>query len=243
MIEELTREASGAYSQIITRYPVMERGDDAKKRLAALHQPIPRPTRAAVAQNRKEEESRRESTTLTQLMGLVKKGPVVDMAAKVGDPTLVDPTPVAASKDSGATAMRAMGLAGGDHSVSIETVKAGSPPGENQPAPRSDAPAVPASGDPFAHLNIAPDPNELKPAAPANEPKPSGAPDPNELTPAADAQTAAAGINRYRRRFRSTRFSKGNPLPALRAWLTRLPVPAWPVIRTYRAARKRKRRD
>jgi outer membrane protein assembly factor BamD len=193
MIEELTKEASGAYSQIITRYPVMERGDDAKKRLAALHQPIPRPTRAAVAQNRMEEESRRESTTLTQLMGLVKKGPVVDMAAKVGDPTLVDPTPVAASKDSGATAVRAMGLAGGDHSVSIETVKAGTPPGENQPAPRSDAPVVPASGDPFAHLNIAPDPNELKPAAAANEPKPSGAPDPNELTPAADAQTAAAG--------------------------------------------------
>jgi len=194
MIEELTKEATGAYSQIITRYPVMERGDDAKKRLAALHQPIPRPTRAAVAQNRKEEESRRESTTLTQLMGLVKKGPVVDMAAKVGDPTLMDPTPVAASKDSGATAMRAMGLAGGgDHSVSIETVKAGTPPGENQPAPRSDAPVVPASGDPFAHLNIAPDPNELKPAAPANEAKPSGAPDPNELTPAADAQTAAAG--------------------------------------------------
>ena len=91
MIEELTKEASGAYSQIITRYPVMERGDDAKKRLAALHQPIPRPTKAAVAQNRKEEESRRESTTLTQLMELVKKGPDVDMAAKVGDPTLVDP--------------------------------------------------------------------------------------------------------------------------------------------------------
>src|ERR1035437_5584316 len=40
MIEELTKEASGTYSQIITRDPVMERGDDAKKRLAALHQPI-----------------------------------------------------------------------------------------------------------------------------------------------------------------------------------------------------------
>jgi outer membrane protein assembly factor BamD len=56
MIEELTKEASAAYSQIITRYPLMDRGDDAKKRLAALHQPIPRPTKAAVAQNRKEEE-------------------------------------------------------------------------------------------------------------------------------------------------------------------------------------------
>src|SRR5271155_2809787 len=33
MIGELTREAAGAYSQIITRYPLMDRGDDAKKRL------------------------------------------------------------------------------------------------------------------------------------------------------------------------------------------------------------------
>ena len=100
MIEELTKQAAGAYSQIITRYPVMERGDDAKKRLVALHQPVPRPTRAALAQNRKEEESRRESTTLTRLMSVVKKGPDVDMAAKVGDPTLVDPTPVAANQES-----------------------------------------------------------------------------------------------------------------------------------------------
>src|SRR5579863_8680678 len=34
MIEELTIQASAAYSKIITRYPVMLRGDDAKKRLA-----------------------------------------------------------------------------------------------------------------------------------------------------------------------------------------------------------------
>jgi len=47
-----TKDASTAYSQIITRYPLMEREDDAKKRLAALHQPIPRPTKAAVAQNK-----------------------------------------------------------------------------------------------------------------------------------------------------------------------------------------------
>ncbi len=87
MIEELTRQAGAAYSQIITRYPVMDRGDDAKKRLAALHQPIPRPTRAAVAQNRAEEESRREATTLDRLMGVVKKGPDVSLASKIGDPT------------------------------------------------------------------------------------------------------------------------------------------------------------
>jgi outer membrane protein assembly factor BamD len=192
MIEELTKEAAGAYSQIITRYPVMERGDDAKKRLAALHQPIPRPTRAAVAQNRKEEESRRENSTLVALMNVLKKGPDVSMAAKVGDPTLVEPTPIAASKDSSATAMRAMGVAaGGEHGLTVEAGKGGTP-GPNEPAPRSDAAVTPASNDPFAHTSHAPDPNELKPAATGNELKPSGPPDPNELTPAADTQAAAS---------------------------------------------------
>jgi hypothetical protein len=190
MIEEFTKQAAGAYSEIITRYPVMDRDDDAKKRLVALHQPVPRPTKAALAQNRREDESRRESTTLTRLMSVVKKGPDVDMAAKVGDPTLVDPTPIAANQESIRTTREAMGLPSGDHSLSVETIGTGTP-AANEPAPRSDTPA-PASADPFARSNTAADPNELKPSAPASELKPSGPPDPNELTPAPGAQTAAS---------------------------------------------------
>ncbi|HTC47054.1 MAG TPA: outer membrane protein assembly factor BamD [Candidatus Aquilonibacter sp.] len=189
MIEELTKEAAEAYSKILTRYPVMDASDDAKKRLAALHQPIPRPTKAAVAQNRAEEESRREDTTLARLMSVVKKGPDVDQATKVGEPTLVDPTPVSANQDASATAMRAMGRANADHNVSIETVKNGGTLAPNEAAPRSDAPpAAAANGDPFARPNTAnaPDPNELKPTTEANA-KPTGPPDPNELTPTADS--------------------------------------------------------
>jgi outer membrane protein assembly factor BamD len=188
MIEELTKEASAAYSQIITRYPLMDREDDAKKRLAVLHQPIPRPTKAAVAQNRREEDSRREASTYDRLMSVVKKGPDVAQAAKVGEPPLVDPTPIAANQEAGATAMRAMGMSRGNNQASVETVNAGTP-AANEPAPRSDAPPPPAA-DPFAHATTAnaPDPNELTPAPPAVASKP----DPNELTPAADAQTAAA---------------------------------------------------
>ena len=168
----------------------MDRGDDAKKRLATLHQPIPRPTKAAVAQNRAEEESRRESTPLDLALSLVKKGPNVDLAAKVGDPTLVDPTPVAANQDAGATAMRAMGIPSGEHGVSGEIVKGGVP-AANEPAPRSDTTAD--NSQPFARPNTvtAPDPNELKPSDVAGM-KPSGPPDPNELTPVAAAQNAIA---------------------------------------------------
>jgi outer membrane protein assembly factor BamD len=185
MIEELTKEAAASYSQIITRYPVMDREDDAKKRLAALHQPIPRPTKAAVAQNRREEESRREASTYDRLISVVKKGPDVAEAAKVGEPTLVDPTPVAANQDAGATAMRAMGLYRANNGLSVETVNAGTP-AANEPAPRSDAP--PKNADPFAHANAtAPDPNELTPTTPVAN---TSTPDPNELTPNANAQSA-----------------------------------------------------
>jgi outer membrane protein assembly factor BamD len=193
IIEEWTRQASAAYSQIITRYPLMDRGDDAKKRLAALHQPIPRPTKAAVVQNRAEEESRREANTLDRLMGVVKKGPDVAQASKVGEPTLVDPTPVSANQLAGETMRKAMGAPAGEHGLSVETVTGGTP-GPNDPAPRSDAPAPAAGGDLFARpANTAADPNELKPAAPdSNELKPTAPPDPNELKPSGDPQSAAS---------------------------------------------------
>jgi outer membrane protein assembly factor BamD len=186
MISVLTKDASAAYAQIITRYPVMVREDDAKKRLEALHQPVPRPTKAAVAQNKAEEESRLEASPLDLLMSVVKRGPDVDQAAKVGEPTLVDPTPLAANKVSQETMRQVAGLAMGQKSVSVEAVATSGPPAANEAAPRSDAPA-PASGDPFARpntLNVA-DPNEMKPAGTtdANELKPSGPADPNELKP------------------------------------------------------------
>ncbi len=83
-----------------------------------------------------------------------------------------------------------MGLPAGEHGLTSEIVKSG-PPGANEPAPRSDAPAPVANRDPFARPNsaAAADPNELKPAAApdGNELKP----DPNELKPA-ESQSAAA---------------------------------------------------
>jgi outer membrane protein assembly factor BamD len=193
MVGALTKEASAAYSQIITRYPVMVREDDAKKRLAALHQPIPRPTKAAVAQNKAEEESRIEAGTLDRAMDSVKKGPDVTQAAKVGEPTLVDPTPVSANQVAKETMRQAMGLPAGERGVSGEIVKGDGPPAANQPAPRSDAPTV-ANADPFARPNTAnaADPNELKPtAAPDPNEAKSSAPDPNELKPMPETQNAA----------------------------------------------------
>src|ERR1700684_982067 len=58
-IDQLSKHAAEAYDKILTRYPLMDRSDDARKRLTAMHQPVPRPTRAAVKQNEAEIASRR----------------------------------------------------------------------------------------------------------------------------------------------------------------------------------------
>ena len=174
-IGELTKNASEAYDKILTRYPLMYRSDDAKKRLTALHQPIPRPTKAAVAQNRAELASRSESTTVQKLMGLLKKGPDVAEAAQVGEPTLIDPSPVAATSVVRSETLGAAGF--GEKGATVEIVNPNQPTGDTA-APPSDA--TPPGGSPFGrtppeNTPPAPDPNELKPIAP---------PDPNEMKPA-----------------------------------------------------------
>jgi outer membrane protein assembly factor BamD len=183
-IGELTKNATEEYSKILTRYPLMDRSDDAKKRLAALHQTIPRPTRAAVAQNRAELESRSESSTIQKFMGLVKKGPDVSTAAKVGEPPLADPEPVAATAVVRKETFQAAGIS--EKSVGVEIVKPNDQSAADTPPPSSD-PNL-AGGSPFgknATANTQPaaaDPNELKPNAPA---------DPNELKPTDTASDQA----------------------------------------------------
>jgi outer membrane protein assembly factor BamD len=190
-MEDLTKNSAAAYSQIITRYPAMEREPDARKRLEALHQPIPHPTKAALAQNKAEEQSRHDANTLDRLAGVVKKGPDFSQAAKVGDPTLTDPTPVAPSQLAQEEMRKVLGPPANEHGLSAEIVGKDAQPAANEPAPRSDAP--PTSGQPFARVNTPADPNELKPAAPdPNELKPAGPADPNELKPTANSQNDAA---------------------------------------------------
>jgi outer membrane protein assembly factor BamD len=189
----MTQEAAKAYDQILTRYPLMDYSDEAKKRLAALHQPIPRPTKAAVAQNRAEEESRKEDIGLAHLMDVMKRGPDVSEAAKVGEPSLTDPTPVSANDVAKDSIRQAMGLPAGEKSLTVEAVKDGTP-GANESAPRSDNPApASASNNPFASPGAAADPNELKPTTTiaSGETKSNVSNDPNELTPTTQPSSAA----------------------------------------------------
>jgi outer membrane protein assembly factor BamD len=180
MIDDLTKDAAAAYAKIITRYPAMDRALDAKARLEALHQPVPRPTRAALEQNKKEVASRHEEGTIANMLGNFEKHPDVALASHYGEPTMVDPAPTNPRDVVGKVAAAAMGGTAGDEKIGVVTTNGTAAP--NQPTPRSDAPAAPADSA----------------AAPADQPattaaaefRPSVA-DPNELKPNVEADPNA----------------------------------------------------
>jgi outer membrane protein assembly factor BamD len=177
-ITQLSKEAAKKYSMILTRYPVMDRAEDAKKRLEALNEPVPRPTKAAVALNKAEVDSRGERTMLGQMKLLIKRGPDVSQAPTVGNPPLVDPEPVSA-KDVAAAEQRTFVEpgSGGRNQVGVTIINPNQP--ANTAPPADGAPNPNPFGTPPATAATPPapatnDPNELKPNQPA---------DPNELTP------------------------------------------------------------
>jgi outer membrane protein assembly factor BamD len=183
MIDDLTKSASEEYAKIITRYPAMDWAVDAKARLEALHQPVPRPTRAALEQNKKEIESRHEEGLMSNMLGNFEKHPDVAKAAHVGEPTMVDPEPVTATLVVQHMA-KAAGMGGGDNTVTVETT--GGKVAPNQEAPRSDAPAAVADTTADSKAAVA-DPNELKPNVEA---------DPNALPPLQQNNELSSGSSK-----------------------------------------------
>ena len=191
LIAEFTKDAAAAYSKIITRYPAMDRAVDAKDRLEALHQTVPRPTRAALEFNKKEQASRQQSGVMANMLGTFEKRPDTSKAARIGDPTMKDNDPVTATEVV-RQATQALSGQGGDNKLKVETVSGAVP--ASQEVPRSDsatsetaAPAQPQPEQPAAAAQDQANPaaGELKPnvAADPNELKPNVAPDPNELPP------------------------------------------------------------
>ncbi|MBZ5569309.1 MAG: outer membrane protein assembly factor BamD [Acidobacteriia bacterium] len=188
LLKGFTDKAAVAYARIITRYPMTNRAGDARKRLEALHRPVPTPTPEMIAQNKKEEESRRELGHWGKLKLNLHRSPDTSLAARVGEPTLVDPTPTNAPdivKANMAAYHAATGKPpAGTGSVSVETVKGATTPLPNQPVPRSDAAPAENAGDTG--------PPELRPIKPADSADPaakSSAP----ATPPAQINEAAAG--------------------------------------------------
>jgi outer membrane protein assembly factor BamD len=218
-IEAFAKNAADAYAQIVKRYPMGLRAEDAKARLADLHQPVPQPTPEMMAQNKKEMESRESTGMMGQFLENFRRRPNMNQASKVGDPTLVDPQLVSATDISRET-VRVFSnatAAPGPSTIGVETVKG--PLGPSQDAPRSDAPPAPANvpaPDPGA--TPAPDGaapsggaaaapaeqspyGELKPdpaaadATPAAEVPPPAPPQTNEIQPSSSDKQPPDSVN------------------------------------------------
>ncbi len=145
LIKQYTDDAVEAYDRILTRYPLEERADDAKKRLQAMKQPIPHATEAAIAEDKAEIASRGTQGHFGKLMENFRKGPDVSDATKVGEPTLVDPKQASAPDLVRAANSSIISSMSGSNKVGVERVgNNAATPGANAPVPRSDAsPATP----------------------------------------------------------------------------------------------------
>jgi outer membrane protein assembly factor BamD len=201
LIKTYTQQAVEAYSRIITRYPEQPRVADAKKRLQAMNQPVPTPTPEAIAQNKKEIDSRGQLSMYGKVMENFKHGPDMTAASKVGEPTLVDPKQTSAPEFVRSATNALMTGTGGEAKASAEMVNNGAQPAANAPVPRSEN---------SAGAEVLPGPTGGVPAA-GNTPVPnaggpvSGAPASgatngeaatelgNDLAPAPGSSSAAAG--------------------------------------------------
>ena len=196
IIQMLTRKAAESYDRVITRYPAGGQADEARKRLQALDQPVPTPTPEMIAQNKLEQQGREEPGRLQRIKDNFRKGPDFSMAAKNGEPVLVDP------KETNATDLIKQ--------MNSEILNAGATRAPAQPAPGADSSAnsaaqptsaaQPSASDSGSSVQIVPGsappsgtsvPSNLPNTAPDTaNPAPDSQPSPNTASPnPADSST------------------------------------------------------
>ena len=88
--------AIAAYTKVILEHSAAPHVEDARDRLDAMNAPIPTPTPEQIAASVALENSRRQYRLQDRVTLLVMHQPDVVLAARDGDPTLVDPTPTLA---------------------------------------------------------------------------------------------------------------------------------------------------
>jgi outer membrane protein assembly factor BamD len=160
--QKKSREAIPYYARLITQFPLSERTHDAKARLTAMHQPIPRPTRAMVARAEADAAHRKQHEGMFAKLGgtmssspdlsATRQGPV-KLGAKptetqtarnappvpVGNTVAVQPVSDQALKsgkpaDSGSTASKTTST-GTASTTTTSTITASSQAGGGDPQP------------------------------------------------------------------------------------------------------------
>jgi outer membrane protein assembly factor BamD len=89
-------EAIAAYSKVVLEHSASPHVEDARDRLDAMNVPIPTPTPEQIAASVALENSRRQYRLQDRATILFMHQPDVVLAARDGEPTLVDPTPTLA---------------------------------------------------------------------------------------------------------------------------------------------------
>jgi outer membrane protein assembly factor BamD len=92
LINAYNDRAADAYNRVVTEYAMAPHVEDAKDRLIAMGRPVPEPTQAQLAESEAEEGSRTTVKLKDRAMLLVKQGPSTVHAARVGEPTMAEPT-------------------------------------------------------------------------------------------------------------------------------------------------------
>ncbi len=177
--KEFQDPAALAYSRIASDYPLSDHLDEAKQRLGQWKKPIPEAKPEAIARMKFEQEHRETTGMVRRSMGIFSKRPDVSMAAKTGDPMLVNipgppppPEPVATST-TGAPASTIV-------LQPVEGAAPNTPPVSSSgptPAPSKPEAGAPASAAPAA----APTTQE---AAPTDQAKPAKEKEAEEAAPA-----------------------------------------------------------
>jgi outer membrane protein assembly factor BamD len=139
--------AATFYSTILKDYPLSPLAGDAKGRLIALGAPVPQPDPLALARMQQEQNTPRPRTTLlTRGMGVLRNGPDVTMAARVGTPNLEPPSEAGGEAlTPGANSAGGAGGAGAPTTTAaVETVTPGT---SGTASATSEAPPTGATGE------------------------------------------------------------------------------------------------
>jgi len=135
--------AAKCYEQVVMRYPMAPHVEDARERLIGLARPVPEPTAAALAESEAEEQSRVNVKLKDRAMLLIKHGPSTIAAARVGEPTMVDPKMITAPQVTNDTIATFNAAIANKPLPTSEVAATGpSPTSDGTVPPRTDSPAV-----------------------------------------------------------------------------------------------------
>lgn len=134
--------AAKCYETVVMRYPMAPHVEDARERLIGLARPVPEPSQAALAESEAEEQSRVNVKLKDRALLLVKHGPSTVNAARIGEPTMVDPKAITAPAVSNETVATVNAAINNKPMPTSEAAAAAPGTSDGSVPPRSDSPAV-----------------------------------------------------------------------------------------------------